>query len=654
MKAGIIFSLTVLLTLVLAFSLVIFAVTLSDLPHIPDDLRNLVYARPTEVYAADGTLVHRLGGRSYVTLDQISPQFLQAVVATEDGNFHHHSGIDKRAWLRAIYMNLTGQTFQGASTITQQLSKYLFFTFERTVTRKVKETLISLQLEAMFSKKQILEAYCNFIYFGGTAYGIEDAARQYFGKNAADLDLPEAALLAGILNSPYYLNPYSHFDRAKSRQALVLGRMQRRGLITAEDNQQAFAAPLVFSTVRTNGNDFIDYVISEAQQQYGSEAVQFGGLRIYTTLDPALQALAEQTLAAGLSQLDGEVDSTGSPLQGALVATAVSTGEVKALVGARAYIPGGYNRAVNANRHVGSGVKPFVYTAAIEELGYTPATVVYDTATVFHLPEGTTWRPRNFDRRHRGPLIMKAALMQSINMISAQLTAKLTPHEVVSTLRRFGLSSAIDEVMSVSLGAAGVSPLELASAYAVIANNGVYYRPLLIKRVEDVNGIVLDRAFSFGEPRFDPRVTYQVLDMMRAVVDNGTAAVIRRLGFSEPAAGKTGTSTEFTDAWFTGFTTSLSTSVWVGYDRDFQIKTTAGRGMDGGRAAAPIWAEFMKQAVALYPARDFLMPEGLKQVTVNTTTGAWVAEPQDGISVVVPQDYHPSYSRQPALGDELP
>jgi penicillin-binding protein 1A len=303
---------------------------------------------------------------------------------------------------------------------------------------------------------------------------------------------------------------------------------------------------------------------------------------------------------------------------------------------------------VSANRHVGSGIKPFVYYAALENLPVTPITIVNDTTVTFQLPTRQRWSPRNFDRRHRGRLTLKSALMQSINVISAQLTDQLTPKRVVETCRRFGvtsLRSPQDEVLSLSLGSAGISPLEMAAAYAVLANSGVYYKPIAIKRVEDINGVILDRAFVFGDTRLDAKLTYEMLNMMKGVMDGGTARVIRVMGFDAPAAGKTGTSTEFTDAWFTGFTTALSASVWVGYDRDYQIYTRKPRrGVDGGRGGAPIWAEFMKRAQTFYPPHDFEMPAGLKIWYVDPKTGAQVPEPQFGIPVALPENIQPNFA----------
>lgn len=647
MFSRIFFILLAFLTVVLLIAGVGFFVLVKDLPHVPDDLRKLVYGQPTEIYAGDGTLVQRLGGKSYVPLAQISPNFQKALLAAEDGEFYSHHGIDKVAITRAAIL----RGFRGSSTITQQLVKNLFFSFKNPWSRKPKEILISLQIESTFTKEQILEAYCNLVYFGGTAYGVQDASQQFFGKPASALTIPEAAMLAGIVNSPYYLNPFSHFEAAQSREYLVLRRMRAKNFMDAATFDQAMADSVELTGRPSLGNDFINYVISQAEDRFGREAVQYGGLKIYTTMDPQLQTIAEATLRDGVANLEAALDSTGAPLQGALAAISVPTGEVRALVGARSYVPGGFNRAVSNNRHVGSGIKPFVYFTALENLrpdgtSLTPISIVNDTTVTFTLPNRQTWSPRNFDRRHRGRMTLKAALMQSINVISAQLIAEVTPKRVIETCRGFGITSPIDEVLPLALGTAGISPLEMAAAYAVFANNGVYYKPITIKRVEDANGVVLDRALTFGDPRFDPRTTYQMLDMMTGVIDGGTARVIRDMGFEAPAAGKTGTSTDFTDAWFTGFTTALSTSVWVGYDRIYQMYTRAPRrrGVDGARGGAPIWTEFMKRATTFYPANNFEMPPGLKIWKIDPRTGNRVLDYQYGIEVALPENIEPVFA----------
>ncbi|MFQ5633437.1 MAG: transglycosylase domain-containing protein, partial [bacterium] len=498
--------------------------------------------------------------------------------------------------------------------------------------------------ESMFSKDEILEAYCNLVYFGGTAYGVEDAARQFFNKSAIDLDLAEAALLAGILNSPYSFNPFSHPEAAKRRQMLVLSSMLREGYIDRLMYDEAIADSMRYVPRRTRSNDFIDYVISQAEKKYGSEAVRYGGLRIYTTLDPDLQKMAEEELAAGLMRLESELDSTGQKLQGAVAVISVPTGEVKALVGSRTHIPGGFNRATSDNRHVGSGVKPFVYFAALEQLGLQPYSVVKDSLITYRLPTGQRYRPRNFERTYRGPVTLKFAIMNSINTVAVQLGNRLTPEKITETIRRFGVTAKLDEVLSLALGTSGISPVEMASAYALFARNGVYYEPAFFKRVEDINGTVIDRGpLQIGQERIDPRISFQVLDMLRGVVDRGTAyrAIRVRAGLTIPLAGKTGTSYDYTDAWFNGVTTSLATSVWVGYDRDLQLRKKNGGGATGGFAAAPIWASFMRRAAERYPAREFRMPDGLKRAYVDPFQGWRVFDRSEGLDVIIPEDENP-------------
>lgn len=643
-KTKIFYSLVAAAVALLLAGYAAFYAIVADLPYVPDDLRNLVYAKPTELYAADGSLVYTLEGQSYVTLDNISPHFRHAVIAVEDGDFWHHHGIDLKSNLRAFYNTLVyGRRLGGASTISQQLAKNLFFSPRREMLRKIKDGLLAMQLETMFSKEEILEAYCNLVYFGGTAYGVEDAARQFFDKSARDLDAGEAALLAGILNSPVSLNPFAHPERARQRQQLVLARMHDEGYIDAAQLAAEREANVEFVQRRDRGNDFIDYVLDLAEQKYGREAVYFGGLKIYTTLDPDLQRLAERELATGLRRLETELDSADVPLQGAMAVIAVPTGEVKALVGGRRHVPGGFNRATSANRHIGSAVKPFVYYTALEKLSLQPYSVKIDSLITYRLANGQSYRPRNFDRVYRGPVTLKYALAHSLNSVAVQLGYELTPAAISETLRRCGVSSELDDVLSLALGTSGIAPVELAAAYATLARNGIYYEPVYIKRVEDLNGIVIDRGpLPLGKERLNPQMAFQVLDMMRAVIDAGTAAgAVRGNGFAAPAAGKTGTSYDYTDAWFNGVTTSLATTVWVGYDRKRQLNRRGGSGVTGGYAAAPIWTSFMKAASQRYPAREFQIPEGLRRIFVDPQHG-WQAHPDfDGMPVFVPENDRP-------------
>ncbi len=638
-KTRLFYSLLSAATLFLALLYIGLYLLITDLPHVPDDLRQLVYARPTEIYASDGTLVRSLGGQSYRTLDRMSPYFQQAVVATEDGDFYKHHGVDIRSNLRAFFNRIfRGRRLGGASTLSQQLAKNLFFSHRREVLRKFKDMLVAMQLESMFEKDDILEAYCNLIYFGGTAYGVEDAAQQFFAKSADSLSLSESALLAGILNSPNSFNPYSHPERAKRRQRIVLASMLREGYVDDQQYERALADSLRYVPRRSPSNDFVDHVLNLAIQKYGREAVYFGGLKIYTTMDPELQRIAEEEIASGLDALESNLqDSTGA-LQGAMTVVAVSTGEVKALVGSRAHVPGGFNRATNANRHVGSGIKPFLYYGALETLGFQPYSIQNDSLITYRLKTRQSYRPRNFDRRYDGKMTLKWALMKSKNTVAVQLAEQLTPEKLVEDIRRFGVTSDVAPVLSLGLGTSGISSVEMASAYAVFARNGVYFEPVFIKRVEDINGIVIDPGpLRFGQERLDPQTSYQMLDMMRGVVDGGTAAgAVRRVaGFTAPAAGKTGTSYSYTDAWFNGVTSALSASVWVGYDREKQMFRKVGGGATGGYAAAPIWGNFMQRASRRYPAREFPQPEGLRFFNVDPVQGWRTDSTETSIHIVL-------------------
>jgi penicillin-binding protein 1A len=584
-----------------------------DLPRVPSPLSRIIETPPTEIFAATGERVMLLGGREAVPLSRVAPSFIQAVIATEDHRFWTHHGIDKLRTVKALWITLARPgRVEGASTITQQLAKNLFFSFERSWLRKFREMLVALQIEAAYDKRTILEAYVNQIPFGARAYGIEQAARTYFDKPAMDLTLAQSALLAGLPKSPTHYNPHRHLERAKVRQRIVLNRMVAVGYITRQEADAAAAAhlELVQGESRAgSGSYFIDWVIRELEQQYGPEVVYHGGLRVTTTLDPQMQRLAEAAVQGSLTHLDetmgaSQGEAPVEALQAALVAVESRTGAVKAMVGGRDYHRSEYNRAVQSQRQPGSGFKPFVYYSAMERLKINPATVVVDRPVRIPVPGAADWTPRNFERQHQGPMILKQALVRSVNTISAQLVARTGPAVVVDTARRCGIESPLAPVYSVALGTSGVSPLEMAGAFATLATGGVRHPSFGIRRVEDAHGRVIAEHIAGGEQVLDPQVAYQLIDMLKAVVDQGTGRVIREMGFNLPAAGKTGTTNDYLDAWFTGFTPGLSVCTWVGFDRNRPLRDSRGVGLTGGRAAAPIWAEFMRRArrLALHPS----------------------------------------------------
>ncbi len=614
----------------LLISLFFFA--LQDLPQVPEPLSRIIETPPTEIFAATHERILVLGGKETIPLDRVSPYFVHAIVATEDHRFWEHHGVDKLRTLKALWITLFQPgKIQGASTITQQLAKNLFFSFKRSYKRKFHELLVALQIESRYSKPEILQAYLNQIPFGVGAHGIENAARTFFGKNASDLNLAEAALLAGLPKSPTRYNPYRHFERAKSRQRIVLNRMVTVGAISKAEADNAFENLISlqpFSSGARTGSYFIDAVIHQLEKTYGPEVVYHGGLKITTTLDPQLQRWAANSIKDGLQNLDGNMGLSDNPPkdhsprpQGSLVAIEVKSGAVKALVGGRDYAASEYNRALQNQRLPGSGFKPFLYYTAFEKLDLHPASVFEDRPIRIPVAGSADWQPQNFSREFEGQMILKKAFIHSVNTIAAQLVQLAGPEAVITATKKFGITSPLTPVFSIGLGTSGVSPLEMASAFTTFATGGIRHKPFFIWRVEDAFGHVLEEHIVSGKKLLDPGCVYQVIDMMRGVVDSGTGRVIRQMGFSLPAAGKTGTTNQYKDAWFTGFTPSLATSVWIGYDRDKGLRDAKRVGITGGRGAAPIWADFMLKATAGESAREFNIPPNIRFENVDVTTG---------------------------------
>jgi penicillin-binding protein 1A len=420
--------------------------------------------------------------------------------------------------------------------------------------------------------------------------------------------------------------------------------MVTTGMISREE---AIEAEAVSVDLRTQGRSlrvdsyFLDAVMKSLEETYSPEVVYHGGLRVYTTLDAGMQQQAETALQQGISKLESQMDMTrrsddtlvedDNGLQGALVAVEVNTGAVKALVGGRDFFQTPYNRALQDNRQPGSGFKPFLYYGVLENLGKTPADVMVDQPVSIPVAGKPPWKPRNFKRTYDGPMVLKKAFTESVNTVAAQLVNEVGPEAVIRTARRCGITSPLGSVYSVALGTFGVSPLEMAAAYATFAAGGVRHPPYWIRRVEDVSGRVLEEHIITGEQVLNESINFQLVDMMAGVIENGTGNGVRRMGFVLPAAGKTGTTNDYNDAWFTGFTPNLSTSVWVGFDRGQGMRDKNGAGITGGRGAAPIWAQFMKQATEGEPPRTFMAPPDIYFKKVNPETGSlagfWTRDP---------------------------
>jgi len=611
----------------------LFLVAAKDLPRVPEPIGRINDTPATEIFSADGRRILVIGGRETVALEDVSYPFIQAILATEDHRFWEHRGINKLRTLKALWITLfESGRIQGASTITQQLAKNLFFSFERTYIRKFRELLVALQIESQFSKQEILEAYINQIPFGVGAYGIGEAARTFFGKSAGELTLAEASLLAGLPKSPTRYNPFRYPERARKRQQIVLRRMVATGMISPQEAADASAAAAQLRTQARSlrvDSYFLDAVMKSLEETYSPEVVYHGGLRVYTTLDVGMQQVAETALQEGIARLESRMTPVGpeeaadNGLQGAIAALDVNTGAVKALVGGRDFFQTPYNRALQNHRQSGSAFKPFLYYGVLEHLDKTPADVMVDKPVTIPVAGKPPWKPRNFKRTHQGRMVIKKAFMDSVNTVAAQLVEALGPEAVIETARRCGITSPLKAVYSVALGTSGVSPLEMASGYATFASGGVRHAPYWIRRVEDVSGRVLEEHIITGERVLNESIAYQVVDMMAGVLDKGTGKVVRKMGFTLPAAGKTGTTNEYNDAWFTGFTPNLSASVWVGFDRGQGMRDRNGVGITGGRGAAPIWTQFMKAATEGDPPKTFLAPPDIYFKKVNSETGTW-------------------------------
>jgi 1A family penicillin-binding protein len=537
-----------------------------------------------------------------VPLKRISPHLVRAVVAIEDQRFYGHKGFDIVRVAGAAINNLRqGGRAQGASTLTQQLARLSFLSPEKTYTRKLKEVVLARRIEAEFTKNEILELYLNKVYFGGGLYGAEAAALGYFGKPAADLDLAEAAMLAGLLKSPSAYAPTTDLGRATARRNLVLTVMRDSGAITSDEHQRAVRQQVVLEDSLHPGEAYGQYfkeaVRLELIERFGYERVYDGGLRVYTTVDLEMQKAAEAEVERSLKEIEarqaarrrkGVPAATTPPLQAALVALDPQTGDVRALVGGRDFRASPFDRARQARRQAGSAFKPFVYAAAIEA-GYSPAFVITNLDAPLRTPQGA-WTPED-EHVASSFMTMRTALRTSSNRAAVHMLDDVGIPSAVSLAERMGLGD-VPGVPSLALGAGEVTLMSMTAAYGAFANQGLLPVPRLIRRVETASGEVLYESKPSAERVVSESTAFLMTTMLADVVNSGTAWPARRVGFTLPAAGKTGTTNEYRDAWFVGFTPKLVSGVWIGYDQPRTI-------MAGGYAAelaVPLWGRFMTRA----------------------------------------------------------
>ena len=527
----------------------------------------------------------------------------------EDAYFYTHKGIDPNGIGRAVLANFNaGGTVEGGSTLTQQLVKNLFLSNERSLNRKVAEAVLAMRVEQVFTKEQILEMYLNQVFWGRNTNGAETASQNYFGKSSADLTLGEAAMLAGTIQAPSVFNPVDNFSEAKKRQGLVLDRLAELNWATSAEIKAAKAQKIVIKKTGTSYEvSRVPYVsqavTTELEEKFGKDVVLQGGLRVQTTIDLKLQRIAEEVAADGYKEL---TERGANATQLALVAVDPRTGFVKALVGGVGeFDKNQFNRAVLARRQLGSSFKPFVYYAAFATGNYTPDSVIDDSAMT--IPDGDEpYVPRNYDNKFSGSISIRQAIAVSRNIPAIKLGIEVGADNIIAICRKLGINSPIKPVVSLPLGAADVTPLEVAGAYAVFASGGYKSKTTMIARVTDRNGnLVLDNAPK-PELILDPIAVSYLTDTLRGVVTNGTGTEAQ-LSEGRPVAGKTGTTSDFRDAWFVGYVPQLAVAIWIGND-DYSPMSN---GVTGGVYVTPIWRRFMEKALAGQPIEQFPVPAEL-------------------------------------------
>ena len=591
-----------------------------DLPEV----RTLEEYKPSitsRVYSDDNKLLAEffLENRTPVSLNDVPAMLINALIATEDTRFYSHHGIDPRGIARAFIRNIRAhKVLEGGSTLTQQLAKVLFLTPERSYTRKLKEMALALRIEQRYTKQEILSLYLNQIYFGSGAYGVESAAQVYFGKNVKELGLAECALLAGLPRSPKYYSPFKAPENALGRRAYVLNRMVEMGIITAAQANDAKKAPLPSQpTVKVGGPApyFVEYIRQKVEERFGASILYSGGLNIYTSIDVDLQKYAEQAVKEGLAKVEARHRATGAapPLQAALLAIEPSTGHILAMVGGRDFSESQFNRVWQALRQPGSAFKPVIFAAALER-GFGATDILDDAPLTIKMDRKKNWSPENFTHTYQGYVTLRKALAQSLNVPTVKLLEKIGVDETIQYAKKFGIRSPLTHYFSLALGSSDVTLLELTSAYSVFANHGTRLGPVSILMITDSSGRILYTNDALPDQVMKPETAYLITNLLRGAIEQGTGWKARELG--RPAAGKTGTTNDYRDAWFMGYTPSLLAGVWVGYDDHRSI----GPKETGANAALPIWLVFMKKAHGDREAEDFPVPEGIifKQVDPNT------------------------------------
>jgi penicillin-binding protein 1B len=567
--------------------------------------------------------------REWIPLAHIPPRIIEAVLTIEDRRFYSHFGIDPVAVGRALWTNVTkGGVVQGGSTITQQLAKNLFYSPQRTMGRKFKEALAALVLEVKYTKQNILESYLNEIYLGQAGfvsiYGVSEAAHRYFGKTLQELTVDEVAMIAGLIKGPNSYAPTKHPEPAKQRRDVVLRRLRETGLLTEEVWHRAVNEPVRVippEDLLTDAPYFVDVVLRQVEEAGVVPLPE--GMRIDSTLDPMIQQAATEALERGLAKLEAthpSLNGSPEPMQGAVVVLDPKTGSVLALVGGRDYRRSQFNRAVQARRQPGSLFKPFVYLAALEaaregQVGQlTAASLLADEPVIFDSATGP-WSPQNYDKQFHGPITVRSALEQSLNIPAVQAAKTVGIRPIVQLLRRLGVMSAIgDDLSSVALGSSLVSLMEITAAYGAVANGGIAVKPTAVRSTRDRQGDMVWNTLPDRQQATSPQGAYVLTSLLEGVIQRGTASKARVLGLQGTVAGKTGTTDGYRDAWFVGYTSDVVIGVWVGFDDERSLRLT------GSQAALPIWMDLARRIIPPnVPA--FAMPPGVVTRNIDPKTG---------------------------------
>jgi penicillin-binding protein 1B len=567
--------------------------------------------------------------RQLVSIDRVPEHLVHAVLAIEDSKFYEHRGFNLQSIIRALYVNIRHGTIrQGGSTLTQQLAKSYFLTPERTFTRKAKELLMALTMEIMYKKKEILEIYLNEIYLGQkgsvSINGVGEASFFYFGKPVESLSLAEAASIAGLIKSPGLYSPYANESKCRDRRDKVLRDMENLGYISPEQMKNALLAPVKvvgFTAYGKKAPYFVDYLSKQLPALYSAKVLSSLGLAIYTTLDTQVQEAAEGALEKGLARLEKTYPSLKPngerKLQGAVIVMQPKTGYILAMVGGRDYSTSQFNRATQAHRQPGSAFKPFVYLTGLDQ--FTPATLLSSKPKQYEV-DGKMWKPHNKGPVSEMGVRMRDALARSDNLATVDLATRIGLDRIVKTANEFQFSTPIDPQPSLALGAYEVIPLELARAYCTFASDGMEPYPLSLKMLVDENGNVLEQRHMTIQTVISPAKAYVISDMLRSVVTEGTAKSLKSMGITFAVAGKTGTTNDYRDAWFVGYTPDILALVWVGFDNGDTIS------VEGAVAALPIWADLVKSIPQYISGEWFMMPSGVVKRNICSQSGQLAIE----------------------------